>query len=100
MKFSFLVIGSNSFSGAHFVNYLLELNHYVIGASRSKEPNSVYLPYKNSKFIKNFKFVKFDINKDVYFVKKLILKKKNYTYNQFFSSKYGWPKLGKPNRLV
>ena len=76
MKFSFLVIGSNSFSGAHFVNYLLELNHYVIGASRSKEPNSVYLPYKNSKFIKNFKFVKFDINKDVYFIKKLILKKK------------------------
>ena len=76
MKFSFLVIGSNSFSGAHFVNYLLELNHYVIGSSSPKEPNSVYLPYKNSKFIKNFKFVKFDINKDVYFIKKLILKKK------------------------
>ncbi len=72
----FLVIGSNSFSGSHFVNHLLNLKHYVIGASRSKEPNKVFLSYKDSKYIKNFKFIKFDINKNVDFIKKLIIKKK------------------------
>jgi dTDP-glucose 4,6-dehydratase len=80
-KLKYLVIGSNSFSGSHFVNYLLNLKYDVLGASRSKEPNSVFLPYKNSKFIKNFKFIKFDINKDVSFIKKVILKKKNYSYS-------------------
>jgi dTDP-glucose 4,6-dehydratase len=48
----------------------------VIGASRSKEPNKVFLPYKNSKHINNFKFIKFDINKNVSLLKKLIIKKK------------------------
>ena len=75
-KEKFLVIGSNSFSGSHFVNHLLNLKYNVIGASRSIEPNKVFLPYKNSKYIKNFKFIKFDINKNVSFIKKLIIKKK------------------------
>ena len=75
-KEKFLVIGSNSFSGSHFVNYLLNLKYNVIGVSRSKEPNKVFLPYKNSKHIDNFKFIQFDINKDVSLLKKLIIKKK------------------------
>jgi dTDP-glucose 4,6-dehydratase len=40
------VIGSNSFSGASFVQYALERGHEVIGFSRSKEPEDVFLPYK------------------------------------------------------
>jgi dTDP-glucose 4,6-dehydratase len=48
----------------------------VIGVSRSKEPNSVFLPYKSSKFIKNFKFIKLDINKNAINLKKIIKKYK------------------------
>ncbi len=69
----FLVIGSNSFSGSHFVKELL-LNEYdVIGVSRSKEPKRVFLPYywlDNKKDIypkrkNSFKFYQIDLNKDL-----------------------------------
>ena len=75
-KKKFLILGSNSFSGSHFVNYLLKKKHYVIGISRSKELHNVFLPYKNSKFLKNFKFIRLDINKKAIHIKKLIIKKK------------------------
>lgn len=42
---SFLVIGSNSFSGSHFVAEALRAGHQVWGVSRSKEPDPVFLPY-------------------------------------------------------
>lgn len=42
----FLVIGSNSFSGAHFVKYLLDRGHDVVATSRSQEPDAVFLPYR------------------------------------------------------
>ena len=61
MKFC-LVIGSNSFSGANFVNFILNKKIKVIGVSRSKELNKVFLPYKYNSNIKNFKFYKI-INK-------------------------------------
>ena len=41
-----LVIGSNSFSGSHFVAEALGAGHSVWGVSRSKEPHSVFLPYR------------------------------------------------------
>lgn len=44
-----LVIGSNSFSGSHFVNEALKLNHKVFGVSRSNQPNNVFLPYRWNK---------------------------------------------------
>ena len=43
---TFLIIGSNSFSGASFVRHLLRAGHNVIGISRSAEPNAAYLPYR------------------------------------------------------
>ena len=55
MKFC-LVIGSNSFSGANFVNFILNKKIKVIGVSRSRELNKVFLPYKYNSNIKNFKF--------------------------------------------
>ena len=62
----FLVIGSNSFSGSHFVRYLLQQGHQVLGASRSNEPHSVFLPYR---WLKNgqerFKFRSLDLNQDL-----------------------------------
>ena len=41
-----LVIGSNSFSGSHFVAEALAAGHQVWGVSRSAEPNPVFLPYR------------------------------------------------------
>ena len=58
----FLVIGSNSFSGAQFIKYLLENDCNVIGVSRSNEINNVYLPYKWKNNIENYKFYTIDIN--------------------------------------
>ncbi|MBT96553.1 dTDP-glucose 4,6-dehydratase [Candidatus Pacearchaeota archaeon] len=57
------VIGSNSFSGAHFVDHLLENTDYkVIGISRSPESNSIFLPYKGKE---GFKFFQENINDDL-----------------------------------
>lgn len=57
-----VVIGSNSFSGSHFVDLLLENGNYqVIGISRSAEKNEMYLPYKK-KDLSNFRFHQLDLN--------------------------------------
>ena len=42
----FLVIGSNSFSGSHFVAKAIQEGFDVWGVSRSNEYNSIFLPYK------------------------------------------------------
>jgi dTDP-glucose 4,6-dehydratase len=59
-----IVIGSNSFSGAHFVDYALEQGMDVIGISRSPEPHPVFLPYKKRKDAR-FRFFQGDINADL-----------------------------------
>ncbi len=55
------VIGSNSFSGSNFVDYLLDNGLEVIGISRSQEPNPVFLPYKRHENAP-FKFHQLDLN--------------------------------------
>ena len=62
MKNRFLIIGSNSFSGAQFIKYLLQNDFEVVGISRSEEINAVYLPYKWEKLKGNFRFHQIDIN--------------------------------------
>ena len=65
MSQRFLVIGSNSFSGAYFVKHLLDvgsLGSTVIGVSRSAEPHRVYLPYRWSDDTSRFSFRQIDIN--------------------------------------
>jgi dTDP-glucose 4,6-dehydratase len=65
MKNKVLVIGSNSFSGSNFSDYLLTKKKKVIGISRSKENNKIFLKYKTNKlYKKNFLFKKIDINKN------------------------------------
>ena len=65
-KEKFLVIGSNSFSGAHFVRHLLEQGHPVLGASRSPEPHAVFLPYRWLKEGQElFQFRVLDLNHDL-----------------------------------
>jgi len=61
-----LVLGSNSFSGASFVNHALNNNCNVIGISRSKQPNSLFLPCSNSQQkLDNFEFYQLDLNRDI-----------------------------------
>ncbi|HEU0040069.1 MAG TPA: GDP-mannose 4,6-dehydratase [Verrucomicrobiae bacterium] len=61
----FFVIGSNSFTGATFVGYLLARGCEVIGTTRSPEPASVFLPYKwpaQRPAGAQFKFAQLDLN--------------------------------------
>ena len=60
----FLVIGSNSFSGSHFVNYLLSKGHKTIGVSRSKKINDLFLPFKNNINFRRFIFKPLNLNKE------------------------------------
>lgn len=59
-----LVVGSNSFSGASFVEHALSQGVKVIGTSRSPEPNSAFLPYRWQDH-ENFEFHQLDLNKDL-----------------------------------
>ena len=69
------VLGSNSFSGSHFVAHCLESGHSVMGISRSEQPSHCFLPYVPSfahshNFTKTdehpeFAFFKLDINNDL-----------------------------------
>jgi len=61
------IIGSNSFSGSHLVDYILEkTNIKVLGISRSPEYKSIFLPYLYKKQKSNrFDFYQMDLNKDL-----------------------------------
>lgn len=59
-----LVVGSNSFSGASFVDFALSQGVRVIGTSRSPEPIPAFLPYKWHDHT-NFEFKQLDLNKDL-----------------------------------
>lgn len=79
-----MVIGSNSFSGSHFVNYALDQNYKVIGTSRSPEANPVFLPYRWGELdkLKHFKFYRLDLNNDLNGIMDLINDfKPNYVVN-------------------
>ena len=67
-------MGSNSFSGSNFIDFLLKKKHKVIGISRSKEIQKEFLPYKKNENYKLFSFRKIDINKDKKNFKKIIQK--------------------------
>ena len=72
-KEKILVIGSNSFSGSHFIAEALQAGHNVWGVSRSEEATKVFLPYRwpNEKGGEplatkdNFHFQVIDLNKQV-----------------------------------
>ena len=60
----FLVLGSNSFSGASFAGYLLKQGIDVIGVSRSAEPHRALLPYRWTEHRSRFEFHQLDLNRD------------------------------------
>ena len=59
-----VIIGSNSFSGAHFADYCLEQGLSVLGMSRSAEPHEAFLPYKK-RVGAPFAFMQLDLNHDL-----------------------------------
>ena len=71
-KNKYLIIGSNSFSGSNLINYLLNKKSHVIGVSRSYQYDKNFLKYSDNKFLKNYKFFKMDINRDLKKILELI----------------------------
>lgn len=65
------VIGSNSFSGANFVDFILQEGAKVVGISRSPEPHQVFLPYKKRRNAA-FNFHQLDLNYDLHKIMKVI----------------------------
>lgn len=61
----FLVLGSNSFSGASFCDFLAAKGHDVIATSRSDEPHEAMLPYKWRTNPGQVRFRRIDINHDL-----------------------------------
>ena len=61
-----LVLGSNSFTGSHFIQHLLEkTDAEIVGLSRSAEYNPIFLPYRYRKpSPARFKFYQIDLNND------------------------------------
>lgn len=69
----FLVIGSNSFSGAQFCKMLLKMDYHVFAVSRSPEKDTVFNPYRWSENTpKNFQFQILDINSDLIDLKSIL----------------------------
>jgi dTDP-glucose 4,6-dehydratase len=64
MPNSWFIIGSNSFSGASFIRYLINKGESVAGCSRSKEAFDGFLPYKWSPESQKFIFHQLDLNSD------------------------------------
>ena len=58
------IVGSNSFSGASFIDFSLKKSVRVIGTSRSSEPIPAFLPYKWHNH-ENFSFHQLDLNQDL-----------------------------------
>jgi dTDP-glucose 4,6-dehydratase len=68
----FLVIGSNSFSGASFIDHLLDRGYQVTGVSRSPERHPAFLPYRWGSRQSGFHFRQCDLNHDLDGLMKLV----------------------------
>ena len=65
------VVGSNSFSGSHFVAHALASGADVVGISRSAELPDVFLPYKWTSH-GSYRFLECDLNRDLPSIMKVI----------------------------
>lgn len=78
MSRKILVLGSNSFSGADFIDLLLsETDYQVIGVSRSPEKGPLFLPYlARPERQQRYRFVQLDLNHDLATLFELLSKEK------------------------
>lgn len=58
----YFILGSNSFAGASLVNYLLNHDHDIVGASRSPESHPLLSAYAQNPNRSRFQFYQYDIN--------------------------------------
>jgi dTDP-glucose 4,6-dehydratase len=72
----YLILGSNSFSGATFADFLAADGHDVLATSRSDEPNPALLPYKWQKRPGRVRFRRIDLNHDLQELKSLLAKER------------------------
>ena len=68
----YLIIGSNSYSGATFADFLAAAGHDVLATSRSEEPHQAFLPYKWQKRPGRVRFQRIDLNHDLDALKALL----------------------------
>src|SRR6201994_2122188 len=68
----YLILGSNSFSGATFADFLAAAGHDVIATSRSDEAHQAFLPYKWQKREGQVRFKRIDLNHDLEALKSLL----------------------------
>jgi len=68
----YLIIGSNSYSGATFADFLAAAGHDVLATSRSEEPHQAFLPYKWQKRPGLVRFQRIDLNHDLDGLKALL----------------------------
>jgi dTDP-glucose 4,6-dehydratase len=73
---TYLILGSNSFSGATFAAHLARLGHDVIATSRSEEPHPAFLPYKWDAGRGTVRFARIDLNHDLDALKALLGREK------------------------
>ncbi|SIO40195.1 dTDP-glucose 4,6-dehydratase [Bradyrhizobium erythrophlei] len=69
----YLILGSNSFSGATFADFLAAEGHDVVATSRSDEPHKAFLPYKWQKRPGKVRFRRIDLNHDLDRLKTLLV---------------------------
>jgi dTDP-glucose 4,6-dehydratase len=93
-----VVIGSNSFSGSHFIDLLLERTaSEIIGISRSPEKNPVFLPYKKRE-TSRFNFYQMDLNKNLNKMMELFDKEKPDIIINFAAQSEVGPSWGNPEQ--
>lgn len=73
---SYLLLGSNSFAGSTFVNYLLTKQMNVIGINRSPEYHPILQPYFNHPNKSAYTFYQLDLNKNLAEIMQIIKKYK------------------------
>ena len=68
----YLILGSNSFSGATFADHLAAAGHDVLATSRSVEPHRACLPYTWQARPGKVRFRRIDLNHDLDALKALV----------------------------
>ena len=72
----FLILGSNSFSGATMADHLAAEGHDVLATSRSEESHPAFLPYKWQARPGRVRFKRIDHNHDLCALKALLARER------------------------
>jgi dTDP-glucose 4,6-dehydratase len=72
----FLILGSNSFSGATMADHLAAAGHDVLATSRSDEAHPAFLPYKWQARPGRVRFARIDLNHDLGELKSLLARER------------------------